>query len=205
MKNLLLFFLCILWAFSCGAQAKPYKPNPKAKKLEDSAIHVFTTSDGSKGSYTRVNNLLDAALKADPKWYEGWSNLLAFLGRTDQFEKCLVTAKKMVQLFPKEPDALFNCGIMQYKTGHPADAMICFAKLLKFYNDLLAKDPKNPHYNDLLTQKGIVLILMDRDKEGKTILRRLYTDETDPYKKSFIAFYVNKSKNEIIEDKVPGK
>jgi len=204
MKKTTLILLAVLWTAMCLAQPKPYKPNPKAKKLEDSAVHIFSAYDGKPQTNTRIEGLLQAALKADPKWYEAWANLLSFQGRTEQYDKCFATTKKMVQLFPKEPDAILNLGIMQYKLGHKPEALKSFEQLVKMYGDELAKNAKGQHYNDLLTQKAIALILANKSEGGKAILNQLYKTETDQYKKSYLAFYINKSREEIIEDRVPG-
>jgi tetratricopeptide (TPR) repeat protein len=204
MKKITLYLACILWAAISQAQPKPYKPNPKAKKLEDSAIHLFQSYDGQPKSTQRIESLLQGALKTDPKWYEGWANLLSFQGRTEQLDKCYATAQKMAQQFPQEPDALLNLGVMQHKMGHKPEAIKTFEKLVKILSGELAKNSKDPHYNDLLTQKGIALILANKVEAGKALLNQLYQSEQDSYKKSYIAFYVNKSREEIIEDRVPG-
>ncbi len=205
MKYCIILLVILSFSFHSVAQPLNYKVNPKAKRLDDSAIKLFTTCGESADCYKKINVLLDEAVKIDPKWYEGWANLISYLGRTDQYDKCLTASIKLLQLYPDAPEAVFNCGIIQYKTKHPADALISFGHLLKIYDNLLLKKPKIPNYNAVLTQKGITLILMDKDFEGKSILRKLYTDETEPYQKSFIAFYINKTKAEIIEDRIPGK
>jgi hypothetical protein len=119
-------------------------------------------------------------------------------------DKCMATSKKMVQLFPNEPDALFSYAVLQQISGHPAEAKAMFYKVMKMYEGLMAKNPTSKDYGALLTQKAILLILMDKELEGKSIIRTQYEKETDPYKKSFLGFYVNKSKEDILEDKIPG-
>ncbi len=205
MKYAILFLFVLSCALHTIAQPVKYKVNPKAKRLDDSAIKMFTTCGEMADCYKKINYLLDEAVKIDSKWYEGWANLISYLGRTDQYEKCLVASKKLVQYYPEVPEAIFNCGILQYKTKHPADAMASFNKLLRIYDNLLQKKPIIPNYKDVLTQKGITLLLLDKDFEGKNILRDIYNNESEPYKKSYIAFYINKSKAEIIDDRIPGK
>jgi len=191
----------LLWG-----QAAAYKPTPKAKRLEDSAINIYTKSHGAPENNEKVRKLLDAALQQDPKYYEGWANKLSFQCRLDQFDNGLITAKKMTLLFPEQADAFFNYGVLQYITGHEKDANISFGQVLTIYNNILEKNKNNPSaYKSILTQKGIILLLLDRTNEGKRILGKLYREEKDEYVKSYIAYYFNSTKDDIIKDRVPGK
>ena len=205
MKYISLFICCLSIAMITQAQSSVYKVNPKAKKLDDSAVVVFKKCTDYTKCYDRVYDLLQTAVKIDPKWKQGWQNLVDFLGLTNQLEKCLVAAQKMHQLFPADISAYFNLGILQYKTGHKQDAQAAFNKVLDYYTNELYKNFKSPNYNDILVEKAIMLILCDKTEEGKAFLRQIYNGESDPYKKSYIAFYINKSKDEIIDDKIPGK
>jgi hypothetical protein len=61
-------------------------------------------------------------------------------------------------------------------------------------------------YNELLSFKGIALMLMDKTVQGKSILKKLYNNEDNPVIKSRLANYLNSAnKNEIIEDVLPGR
>jgi tetratricopeptide (TPR) repeat protein len=204
MKNLIVFCMLSFCAVQLHAQDAKYKPNPKAKRLDDSAIKVFALANEAPAVYDRVGKLLETAVKIDPKYYEGWSNLLNFQGRTNQALKCLATASKMIKLFPNSTDALFNYSVMQCIMGRDSVGRKGFAKIVRMYESEMAKNPLSKNYNELLTQKGIALILQGKDTEGKSILHTVHSNETDPYKKSFIAYYINKTREEILDDKIPG-
>ena len=45
---------------------------------------------------------------------------------------------------------------------------------------------------------------MDKEREGKQILTDIYNKEADDLTKSYIGFYVNSKKEEIIADMIPG-
>ena len=93
MKHTIILFLILSCAFYATAQSAKKTVNPKARHLEDSAIRMFTNCADKPDCNKKINNLLEQALKIEPKWYEGWSNLISFLGRTDQFDKCPHTPK----------------------------------------------------------------------------------------------------------------
>lgn len=205
MARIILLFVSTFYVLSCAGQTKPYVPKPKAKLLEDSAIHLFTKSGGAPEMNPRVLKLLEQAVATDPKYSEGWHNLMDFQCRTDHMADGLKTAKKITDLFPGQLDALLSYGVLQYVNGMQPASRITFEKLLKQYESLLAKEKDKKIRRGLMTQKGIALILVDRPDEGKKLLRQLHGDETDDYMKSFLAFYINSNKDAIIKDKIPGK
>jgi len=205
MKYLLIFLLSMSCFADCVAQAAQHAPNPKAKLLEDSAIHIFTKAAGDTSVNNKVIRLLEMAVKIDNNYYEGWVNLMTFQCRINLFEDGLKTVKKMEHIFPDQSDVLFNCGILEYATRRDKDAMATFTKLLKIFNAVPSINTKSQNYKAMLISKGVTLILLDKPTEGKNLLKKLYQEETDGYVKSYIAFYVNSSKEQIIADKIPGK
>ena len=204
MKRSLLLLLILSISTLAIAQTA-HKSNPKAKQLNDSALKVFTTSDGEKGKLNKVGKMLEEAVKIDPQYYEGWINLMTFQGRINEFAKCRATAKKITQLFPNDPEALNNYAILADTNGASPECMAYFAKALKIYTTLADKSKNTPSYKPYLTQQAISLILNNREKEGKTILRKLEKEETDGYKKSYFDFYINSDRITIIKDRIPGR
>lgn len=205
MFRILLIPVFVFSAFISTGQTKAYKPRPKARQLEDSAIHLFTKSGGAPEFNPAVTKLLQQAVAIDPKYSEGWHNLLDFQCRTDHMAEGLKTAKKITELFPGQLDALLSYGVLQYVNNLQPASRATFEKLLKQYELLLVKEKDSKIRRGLMTQKGIALILADRSDEGKKLLRQLHSDETDDYMKSFLAFYINSTKDAIIKDKIPGK
>jgi tetratricopeptide (TPR) repeat protein len=205
MKYLGLMLLCLSGFIYCDAQAPNHVPKPKAKTLEDSAISKYQRSGAEPAKMKEVFKLLDEAVKEDNLYREGWINKMTLESQMDQFEAALKTLKRMEQFFPKDLEVQFHTGIMLYKTGKNKEALAMFNKQLDEYNTMLKTNPKSGNAKGWMINKGIVLILMDRDKEGKQILTKIYNEEKEYYQKSYLAFYINGSKQEIIEDRVPGK
>lgn len=202
----LLFILFSFAVVSHGwAYQTKHKPDPKAKALNDSAAKKYQQAMGDRTKLQPILKLLDAAIKTDSGYYEAWNNKLSLLGQLDQFENEYKSLKTMTRLFPGTEDVQFNLGILEYKTNRSKDAIATFTGLLNHYNMLLEKNKNNGNTRGLLYYKGIVLILLNRESEGKAILTNLFTSENNQYTKSQIGFYVNSSRQEIIEDRVPGK
>ncbi len=204
MKKSILLLLCISLGIIAMAQT-PYKPNPKAKQLDDSAVKVFSTSNYQLDKLNKVGKLLEQAVKIDPKYFEGWINLLSFQGRINEFAKCKATSKKISELFPNEPEAFVYYGIMLDTNGKSPECLAQFAKALKLYTSLTEKNKNTPRYKSYLTQQAVMLIFNNREKEGRAILRKMESEEKDGYQKSYLAFYINSDRLSIIKDRIPGR
>ncbi len=205
LKYVVLFLICVSGFAPGNAQTKKHVTNPKAKQLNDQALKLYTTAGDKPDSLARINRMFDEAIKIDSYYYEGWSNKLSFQCHFDHFAEGLKTVKKMMRLFPKADEVDMFYGVLEYKTGHKAEAAAVFNKLLKKYNSLLENNKDNKNTKGLLFNKGVMLVLADKDAQGKALLRKIYEEEKDPMVKSNIAFYANSTKEQIIDDKIPGK
>lgn len=204
MKYFIVFLISALAIIQCHAQAVKHKPGPAAKIIIDSAASKYMRAGSNKDSLKVVDILLDRAIKIDSLDYDAWLNKLTFQCRLQHFDNAIATLKKMDRIFRGEGEVQFLLGILFYKTGHSKDAVTTLNKLLKQYNTDLQKGDKDPNYKNILISKGIVLILVDNPTEGKNILHKLYNEEKDPYTQSYLGFYINSNKEEIINDRVPG-
>jgi tetratricopeptide (TPR) repeat protein len=201
-------FIIILSFFTfTQGYAQPHVDHalPAARRLNDSAMRVFTRANGNKQYNPQIARLFEAAIKLDSTYYQVLVNKMSFESHFDQFEKALKTALRMKRIFPKEPDVYYYCGLLQLKTKRKAEGMASFNKLLAIYNADLKDYKKQQYYKAIMINKGIVLIMLDRLAEGKNILLQVHNSEQDDVLKSYLAFYINSSKEEIIEDKLPGK
>jgi tetratricopeptide (TPR) repeat protein len=205
MKYILAFCFSMLVAIPCHAQSGTHKPSQKAKQLMDNATAKYMRSHGDPDSLADVARMVDAAIKADSLYLEAWSNKVALLCQSARHEQAIKELKKMQRLFPRDFEPMFNCGILEYKTNRTNDAIATFNKLLKQLNTDLEKYKNKPEYKAILINKGIVLILLDQAGEGKRLLNKLYNEEPDMYTKSYIAFYINSTKQAIIDDRIPGQ
>ncbi len=205
MKRLLLVTISILFYINSNAQISK-NGSPAAKKLNDSAIKIFMRSNDSPDSMVKEMHLLELALKIDSNYFDGWMAKMNLEGHFNKFDNALKTAQRMMKMFPDEPEPFLMAGILQYTLGKKTEASATFNKTLKLYNTLLSKI-KSPAkaVQAFKIRRGITLILMDKEREGKQILTDIYNKEADDLTKSYIGFYVNSKKEEIIADMIPGK
>ncbi len=204
MKGLFLLVINILFFINAGAQINK-NGDPRAKKLNDSAVKIFMRSDGSPDSMVKEMRLLEMALKIDSNYFDGWMSKMNLEGHYNKLDNALKTAQRMMKIFPDEPEPFLMAGLLQYALGKKAEANATFNKTLKLYNGLLVKI-KSPAkaVQAFKIRRGITLILMDKEREGKQILTDIYNKEADDLTKSYIGFYVNSKKEEIIADMLPG-
>jgi tetratricopeptide (TPR) repeat protein len=204
MRYFLLLACICCCTFSFG-QASKHRPDPVAKSYLDSATAKYNRSGGDIVLLKEVGDLVDKAIKKDSLFMDAWVNKITLQNQLGQKDAALKTTRKMVRVFPNEVDALYISGIMEYHTAHKKEALVSLNKLLKIDNSILGKNENDPKFKGVLINKGIVLLLLDREGEGRMLLERIFDAEQDPYVKSYIGFYVNSTKEQIIEDRVPGK
>ncbi len=168
MKYSGLLLLCFTASIYCLAQTSKHLPKPKAKALEDSAISKYQRAAGDPVKVKEVFNLLDEGLKADNNYYEGWINKMTLQSQLDHYDDALATLKKMEQIFPQDLGVPFHKGILLYITGKTKESLAIFNNLLGKYNALLEKTPKSPNAKGWLINKGIILILADREKRASS-------------------------------------
>lgn len=171
----------------------------------DTASARYIRSGAEPKKLQEVLTFIIGIIKKDSLYYDAWVNKLHVECQLNRFDVGLQTARTICRLFPNEPDALMVGGVMEYHTGHKKEAGYNFNKLLSLDNTILKGHEKDPNYKGVWINKGIVLILLDRSAEGKAILQKVYDAEKDPYVQSYLGFYIQKSKDEIIADKVPGR
>lgn len=204
MKGLFLFTLCLVFFINANAQISK-KGTPAAKKLNDSAINIYMRSNDSPDSMAKELRLLELALKIDSNYFDGYMSKMNLEGHYNKLDNALKTAQKMMRIFPDEPEPFLMAGLLQYTLGKKTEATATFNKTLKIYNSLLVKI-KSPAkvVQAFKIRRGITMILLDKEREGKQILTDIYNKEADDLTKSYIGFYVNSKKDEIIADMLPG-
>src|SRR5262249_26364396 len=137
-----------------------HKPSQKAKKLMVEAMVRYTHCGGNRDSMQAINKMVDAAIKADSLYFEAWSNKVALVCQLGEFDNAIRILQHMQRIFPGNFEAMFNCGVLQDKTGHDEEARATFTRLLKQLDNDLAKYKGKPEYKAVAINKGIVLILL---------------------------------------------
>lgn len=202
----LIFAGCLSTLTSLAQGTEHRKGSPKAVALNDTAIARYMRYMDSDDSVKAVFRLFDKALKTDSGYYDGWLNKMSLHCRLGDLKTGLSTLRRMERLFPNDEGVLLYTGILLYQTGNTVGAMGYFNKLLAYYENVLRKaKPNTVLQKNTQISKGKALILANKVAEGKALLRKVHDADTNPFNKSYLAFYINSSREDIIRDMVPGQ
>ena len=170
--KLICFFL-LFGFYSCGQSTKKNKINSKAIKLftEASKLMVFVKDiDSSK----KALSLLDSSTIIEPDYYLGHFNKLVFLNRLKQFDKAVVTAGNLIRLRPNAHDLYIVRGVFSEKIGDTISSSKDFLNSLKICNSVLdTMNLRNPDYEMIMINKGVNLILLERNSEANILLKKI--------------------------------
>jgi len=188
-----------LFIFSCSEPDAPKsKINPAARALNDTACML--SRSGKVEDVLRAIELLDSATNMDHDYFTAYWNKLAFLNQLKQYSRSLAAAKELSRLKPNDPVFYVTIGTLCEKIGDSISADNYFERGLTLFNtELDTMDSKTKKYDFLMMNKGIDLIMLDREKEGNAILAQLYNENTDSTHRKTIAFYMNKNKKVLLD------
>lgn len=207
MKLSVLIFAGCLTTLTTLAQSPEHRNGkPMAVALNDSAVARYMRHMDSEDSVKAVFRLFDKALKIDSGYYDGWLNKMSLHCRLGDYKTGLSTLRRMERLFPNDEGVLLYTGILLYQSGNTVGAMGYFNRLLAYYDNVLrGAKPNSVLQKNTQISKGKALILANKVAEGKALLRKIHDADSNPFNKSYLAFYINSSREEIIHDMVPGQ
>jgi tetratricopeptide (TPR) repeat protein len=198
-KHIIILLLLTLTA--CGQNSKTNKHviDPKARQLNDSAVALTRSFDSL--DYVKAIALLDKATTIDTNFYTAYWNKLAFQSQLGQYNNALQTAKQLKRIKPNAPDFYVTTGMLYEKTGDSISAQSQYKEALIRYDKILdTMDIKNKDYDMLLMNKGVSLILVGQQTKGNDIIKKLYDKQTDVAYKEMFEMFLNKSRQEILDN-----
>ena len=198
MKQLIILITCSISFIECSAQAV-HIPDPKAQQINDKAVSTYLRYNKNHDSVLSSIHMLNSALAIDSNYFRAWTNKLGFECQVAQYDDALVTAKKIVRIFPSETGVLFFSGLLEFKTGHNDDATATFSKLVTIYDAVPDTNSNPDHLKTALLNKAIALKLLDKADESKDILVTLSMKERDLAVRRHVNSYISKTKEEIID------
>ncbi len=199
MKYLLTLIIFIFPFIPVEAQ-QAHIPGQRAKALNDKAVNVYFKYNKNNDSITSVMRMLDEALAIDSNYLTAWTNKLGFECQLKQYDSALITANRIIPVFPDQTTINFFSGILALKTGHKDDAETTFNKLIKIYDAIPDANDNSDHLKTAQVNKAIALKLTGHDDECKQILVNLSMKEHDLAVRRHISAYITRSKEEIINE-----
>jgi hypothetical protein len=194
LKFVLLFLLISL--YSCGQ--KKYHANPEATRLNNKIISLTRYIDNTD-SCKKALSFLDSATTIDSNCFTCYYNKLMFLTSLKQYDKAILTINCLIRLKPLANDLYMTGGVFYKKIGDTISSNAYFQKSLTICNSVLDTLNTNDRDHDMLIiNKGIDIIILGDQVKGKQILKQLYDRQTDSTYKEYIASFMNKSKEQLL-------
>jgi len=199
--GIIILIAAIVILTKCNHTANFTKPvNPAAKKLNDSAMEHYSHV-GDSNRFDIVMKLLDSSTKIDDQYYLAYWNKLIVLGDFGRYNEAINVTRELQRLRPLSPDIYSIRGTLYYKIGNMDSVHNNYKTADDRYNDILDTMSKsNRDYKALLLNKAINLKLMGEQTKGESILKDLYEQETVKEYKELISSYMNKSKEEMLDE-----
>ena len=196
MRLSIFFLLTALNACKQQSKSYEYSIDPKAGRLNDSALSIIIHSQ----DYYKAIALLDQATTIDSNFYMAFWNKMNFQLQLNQFDSALTTAKNLNRIKPESPDYFFVVGLIYYKMHDTISSQKYFQQSEIRYEKILdTMNTVNKNYNNTLMNKGVNLIIIGQQQKGNDILKQLYDKEKDSFRKEMLASYMDKSKQEILD------
>jgi len=191
---LLLITLC-----SCG-QKKPYsKVDVNVARLSNKIIPLTNYID-NPDSCKKALSFLDSATTIDSTCFLCYYNKLMFLSSLKQYDKGILTINRLLRLRPFANNLYLTGGVFYIKSGDTTSANAYFQKSLTICNNVLdTMSNDNRDYIMLTINKAINIIMLGDQIKGNEILKQLHDKQTDSTYRDYIASFMNKTKDELID------
>lgn len=197
MRLPIIFLLIGFYACGQHLEKKNLVADPKAKQLNDSAVAIVMHSQ----DYNKAVSLFDQATNIDSNYYTAYANKLSYQLGLRKFDKALVTAKNLNRIKPESPDYFVIAGIIYAEIGDKISSQKYFIEAATHYDKILdTMSKENKHYDDLLMNKAVNLILVGQQQKGNDILKQLYDKQKGGSYKEIIFSFMNKTRQEIIDN-----
>jgi tetratricopeptide (TPR) repeat protein len=190
--------------FSCRQSSKT-KINPEAVKLctEATRLSIFAKyPDSSKKALI----LLDKATEIDSNYYLGYFNKFLFLSNLKQFEKSVLAATNLIRLEPNAHDIYIIRGIFYEKIGDSISSTKDFTKSLNICNKVLdTMKTNNQDYELIMMNRGVNLILLNKNDEADIFLKRINDLQKEGELKNITQSMIGMNKFQLIDKYYSGK
>ena len=191
--------LVLFSIMACGQKTDKHVVDRAAVNLNNQAMEIYRYI-ADKDSAAKMVKLLDRATTIDSNYFLGFYNKQLVLNQLKQYEKSIVALQNLIRLRPDAHELYLNGGILYEIIGDTISSRQYFLKSLAICKRVLdTMNVNNPDYDMLATDMALNLIMLGQQKEGNTLLDKIYKSQTDSLLKEFTQSYMNKSRHEIID------
>lgn len=190
---LLLIVLC-----SCEQRTARKKADPAVIELNKRAMALVPFIDNADSAKEAIA-LLDKATSIDSNYYWGHYSKLMFFYQLKQFDRAILTVKKLIQLRPDAHDLYLTEGMLYERIDDSISSRPYFEKSLAICNAVLdTMNKTNKDYDLILGNKAVNLIMLGEGVKANELLKKLYDNAPDQEHKLKLSYLMNKSKKEVI-------
>ena len=184
-------------------------PAPHVERLVDSALRLGMgvgrklTEPERKDLINRQINILNKAIKADSSYIDSYKLKFGCEQELRHYDSLIITGKKILKLTTGQPEAetILRMGEC-YELVHKIDsARIYYQRALSLYDQQMSDIGKNGMaYNYELSCKALVLILLNKEKEGRAIFKELSENpRVDDLERKLYHQYFMTSRDEFLQ------
>lgn len=151
-------------------------------------------------NYSEAIQLLDKAILIDSSYYPALANKMTLQLEAQQFKEALGTIKQIERL-KVYPELYMGEGLIYYKLGNNDSSNVYLMKALQLYDtqlDTMSKEHKS--YRSYLINKGVLLIILNRNNEGLKILKKMFVTEKNEWIKNSLSHLMKTNKEKLINE-----
>jgi hypothetical protein len=159
----------------------PGKPKPFAARLLDSAMNVgmggerrITDTERKQLAGQKIN-IINKAIKTDSSYLDAYELKFGWEVELKRYDSIILTGKKILNLASFDSaQVMYRIGECYELTGKIDSAKSYYQKALSLYEEQLSKMDKNDRGSNYeMSYKALVLILLNREQEGRAIYKEL--------------------------------
>ena len=169
----------------------------QAKQLTDSASKVFQNTHNP----LKALSLLNQAVEIDSNYVPALTSKLNFEMVSNMPDKALVTAMRLIKIKPEVSEYYTALGfIYEQKNDTISSKKIFLDAVARCDKKLDGMSKLNKDYDWILLGKASNLLFAGDERRANDILKELYDRSQDETFKGVIKSFMNKSKQQILEE-----
>ncbi len=190
--RIFLTILIFVQGVSCSKGQTDYKPNPKAVEQNLVALEYLIKSE-----YDTAIFIFDKAIAIDSLFDLPHRNKFRIYFKLKDFKNALIECEALTKLYPTTADLWVMGGMIHERLGNKELARDHYLKGLELLEMDIKRETINSYKGVLLCTKGITLILLDEEDEGRNIIKELIIANPDDDR---IKRFSNITKSEYLEN-----
>jgi len=185
----------------------PGSPKPFAARLLDSAMNVGIygerrmTNDERKQLAGMRIDIINKAIKIDSSYRDAYELKFGWEIELKRYDSIIVTGKKMLNLGSYDSaKVMYRIGECYELTGKIDSARSWYQTALSLYDQQISKMDKNDReFGYTMSYKALVLILLNREQEGRAIFKKLSEAPTNKFEKEKYHNYLMTSRDKFLQ------